>query len=360
MNDVAVLIPAYEPDARFLPLLERLTSVGLTTLVLVDDGSSPTKRTLFDQAVKRFGCHLVRHWVNLGKGRALKSGFDYILGNLPGLLGVVTVNVDCEHAMADILACVAALRENPQSLILGCRDFESLDLPRRTRIGNKVNTGVMNLLSNVAVDDIQTDLRAIPLSYVKKLMHVTGEGYDFEVNMLLDTRKEEMDIVQVPIRTPYHRSSHYNPLTNSLKLYIVFLKFALTSLTAFVVDIILFTLFVPLLKDAFPTLYILVATIGARLVSASVNFNLTKKRVFGDKSHHITTALKFFLIAFCQLIASAFLVSVLHHFLYINESVIKVVVDAVLFLLSYQLQRDWVFTHDTGKNGGKDDGGKAA
>ena len=43
-------------------------------IVIVDDGSSPEKRPIFDALKERCGAAVLRHGVNLGKGAALKTG----------------------------------------------------------------------------------------------------------------------------------------------------------------------------------------------------------------------------------------------------------------------------------------------
>ncbi|WP_340397857.1 glycosyltransferase [Paenibacillus sp. FSL E2-0202] len=74
---MTILIPAYEPDERLLDLILQLHNFQLEPIVLVDDGSGPHYRGIFDMA-EAFGCTVLTHEVNLGKGRALKTGFQYI------------------------------------------------------------------------------------------------------------------------------------------------------------------------------------------------------------------------------------------------------------------------------------------
>jgi hypothetical protein len=49
------------------------------------------------------GVHVLRHAVNLGKGRALKTGFNFILGRFPHLMGVVTPDADGQHRVEDVV-----------------------------------------------------------------------------------------------------------------------------------------------------------------------------------------------------------------------------------------------------------------
>jgi glycosyltransferase involved in cell wall biosynthesis len=74
---VIVVIPAYEPDSRLLALVHALrTAAPCVRLLVVDDGSGPAYRHLFD-AARRLGATVLEHPVNRGKGAALKAGFRF-------------------------------------------------------------------------------------------------------------------------------------------------------------------------------------------------------------------------------------------------------------------------------------------
>ncbi|MED4957638.1 glycosyltransferase, partial [Paenibacillus macerans] len=73
-----ILIPAFEPDERLLNLIGQLKKMPETRIVIVDDGSGEAYRPIFDSA-RAAGCIVLRHEVNRGKGRALKTGFRYLL-----------------------------------------------------------------------------------------------------------------------------------------------------------------------------------------------------------------------------------------------------------------------------------------
>lgn len=346
MNEVAILIPAYEPDEKLLALLAGLAGAGLSPLVVVDDGSSPACAPIFAAAEGVAGCTVLRHAVNLGKGRALKTAFNHLLVAYPGCTGAVTADADGQHTVADISACASALREHPQSLILGCRDFGGDGIPPRSRFGNRLTCKVLSILCGIKVSDTQTGLRGIPQGYMKRLLATQGERYEFEMNMLIDTKEAQVPMVEVPIDTIYleqNRSSHFNPLRDSMRIYKVFFKFILSSLSSFVVDILLFTILVWLLKPAFPGLYILLSTIGARLVSSACNFLINKAQVFAAQGSTLPTVAKYVFLAICQLLLSAGLVGLFYRLTFLSESILKVMVDTVLFLISFQIQRDWVF-----------------
>ena len=100
---IPIVIPAYEPDEKLIGLLGELKNAGLSPVIVVDDGSDKEKfGQIFDKAGSEFGAVVLRHAVNMGKGRALKDAFNYCLNEYPDLVGVVTADSDGQHSSTDI------------------------------------------------------------------------------------------------------------------------------------------------------------------------------------------------------------------------------------------------------------------
>lgn len=122
MDDTVIaVIPAYKPQETMLPLCRALREAGMP-VVVVDDGGGEGYRALFE-AVQAMGCTLARHAVNLGKGRALKTGMNEALMRYPNLIGVVTADADGQHTVKDILRVREALLAHPSALTIGARAF---------------------------------------------------------------------------------------------------------------------------------------------------------------------------------------------------------------------------------------------
>ncbi|QHS23509.1 hypothetical protein GWK91_11305 [Virgibacillus sp. MSP4-1] len=126
-----------------------------------------------------------------------------------------------------------------------------------------------------------------------------------------------------------------------MRKYILFLKYAISSFTSFGLDILLFSIFSFWLKEIFPQSFIILSTIGARILSSLFNYIVNKHVVFKSNSHK--TIAKYYLLSFCQMITSSLGVYVLYQWIGKGEIVIKIVVDIFLFLISFFIQRVWVF-----------------
>lgn len=347
--EVPVIIPSYEPDEKLPGLLKQLRETGFKNIVIVDDGSGEDYAHFFKDAEEIYGCVVLHHAVNQGKGRALKTAFNYCLREYGEAPGAVTADSDGQHSPECILACVDALLTHPDSLILGCRCFEEEDVPARSEFGNKCTRIVMKYLTGITVSDTQTGLRGIPAAFMEQLLMVKGERFEFETNMLLETKKKKIPIVEVPIRTIYieeNKTSHFNPIKDSVKIYMIFGKFLFSSLSSSVLDLALFSLFCFLMRDMQwgSITYVMAATVFARILSALYNYSLNFKVVFQSESSVKSSLPRYILLAVVQMSLSALLVGYLYPLFGGVEVLVKIPVDVLLFFLSFVIQREFVYT----------------
>lgn len=347
-REIPVIIPSYEPDEKLLQLLADLRDSGFSNIVVVDDGSGKEYQHFFEQAEKAYGCRVMHHAINMGKGRALKTAFDFVLQSFPDSVGCITADSDGQHTPECILSCAKALMDHPDSLIMGCRCFDKENVPARSEFGNKCTRIVMKFLAGVSVSDTQTGLRGIPYSFMKELLTLKGERFEFETNMLMETKKSKIPIVEVPIQTIYieeNRTSHFNPVKDSVRIYMLFGKFLFSSLSSSVVDLVLFSVFCYLLKDRQwgSITYIMVSTVFARVLSAVYNYAINYKVVFESKNSVGSTVVRYFLLAAVQMCCSALLVNFLYPLFGGAEVLVKIPVDVFLFFISFVIQREFVY-----------------
>lgn len=348
-KQIPIIIPAYEPDEKMILLLEKLKQANLTEVIIVDDGSEgEVYQKLFRKAEEEFGYKVLHHAVNLGKGRALKTAFNYCLNAYPELTGVITIDSDGQHKVEDMFACMKKLRENPKDLILGCRDFKTAGVPFRSGFGNRCTSKVFKYLIGVEISDTQTGLRGISASFMKRLMNVKGERFEFETNMLIETKDAGVAIREVKIDTIYldeNKSSHFHPIRDSIQIYAAFGKFLFSSLSSSVVDLSLFALFCRILRNQEQGLvsYLVLATILARVCSATYNFLVNYKVVFKSQMSMGKAMVRYFVLAVIQMSLSAILVNTIYPFMGGAEILVKIPVDVFLFLASFVIQRELVY-----------------
>lgn len=353
---IPVIIPSLEPDDRFLKLLSDLSLQKIGPIVVVDDGSGEKYRHFFHKAESEFAAIVLTHDMNYGKGRALKDAFSYCLDKWPDMLGCITADSDGQHTPKAIVQCKDKLIENPSKLILGSRNFKvdaQKDIPLKSRFGNQLTCKVFQSLYRINISDTQTGLRGIPSKFMKYLINVPGERFEFETQMLIETTKEKIQIIEVPIETIYdskeNHSTHFNPILDSVRIYKLFGfefgKFVISSLSSSVIDLLLFSTFCKFLRGEFQGVsYVAVATICARLISAVYNYLINYLIVFKSHRKHASSAARYAMLAAAQMLCSAILTTMLYKLLPVHlELAVKLPVDCALFFISYVIQKRIVY-----------------
>src|SRR5262245_53212757 len=272
----AVVIPAYKPSRGLIDLLHALPPEKFPAIVVVDDGSGAAYEETFSQAAALPNVQLLRHAVNLGKGAALKTAFNYVLVTHPAATGVVPADAGGQHHPEHIARLAAAMVEKPDSCVLGSPTFGD-DVPLRSRVGNIATRGIMRALLGRKLTDTQTGLRGIPAPLLPRLLRMESTGYEFELEMLIAAHHLGMTIVETPIRTIYeegNKSSHFNPVIDSMKIYFVLLRFGSVSLMTAVIDNLVFILMRNRGLEVGP------AQVIGRLFAVAFNYTTVRSSVF--------------------------------------------------------------------------------
>jgi glycosyltransferase involved in cell wall biosynthesis len=238
---IAVLIPAFRPDESLAQLVSSLLALSFGAIVVVNDGSGAGYDPIFEQLGQAPRVRVLRHPVNLGKGRALKTGLRYFLDHLTDFDGVVTCDADGQHDAADVWTTAQRVYGAPEKLVMGVRRFRG-SIPLRSRLGNAITKHVFAFLTGSTLGDTQCGLRGIPRKLIPRCLHLAGDRYEFEMNVLADAARS-CGVAEVPIDTIYingNRSSHFRPFWDSMQIYLVLARFYLSSLIAASLDLAIF------------------------------------------------------------------------------------------------------------------------
>jgi glycosyltransferase involved in cell wall biosynthesis len=334
--EIAIVIPAYQPGEPLVELVEALAASGMP-IIVVDDGSDAEFGPLFERIVGRV--HLVRHAVNLGKGAALKTGMNYALVNFAGC-AVVTADADGQHHPDDIRRIADKLREHPDALVMGVREMRP-GVPWRSRVGNGATRVLMNLLVGQRISDTQTGLRGIPNRLIPHLLRVPSTGYEFELDMLIACKHQSCPVVEQPIRTIYledNRSSHFHPVLDSMRIYLLLFRFSILSLLTAALDNVIFVLTYPITGS------IAQSQIASRFFAMIFNYLGARSAVFHSRQRHTVVLPKYVLLVVFNGFLSYALIQLLHTRAGMSAIAAKLTAEGLLFIANFAIQRDFVFT----------------
>ncbi len=340
----AILIPAYKPEKTlFLPFMEEL-SKAFENIVIINDGSGNAFDGVFEEC-KQYTDIVLHHYINKGKGSALKSGIGYIMNRMPDIDGIITADCDGQHTVEDIIKVAKELENHPDDLIIGGRRFDE-NVPFRSQLGNTVTRGLFKLSTGLKIYDTQTGLRGFSRQHFETMARLNGERYEYEMNMLLKLRELGIQPREIEIKTVYineNATSHYNAVKDSLRIASRLLLFASGSILSFAVDYLFFSLFTFVCTFSYG-----ISFMFARIISAVVNYLINRKIVFGGNCSR-SAVVKYAALAIVVMLGGVGVMKLaenyaLSHVVFASfPVVVKAVYDIIMYFVNYIIQRDFVF-----------------
>ncbi len=206
-----VVIPCFQGARTVADVVRGARGSGLP-VVVVDDGSTDGSGAVAEAA----GATVLRHPANRGKGAALASGFAY--AKKIGADAVLTMDADGQHAPDEIGKLVAAHEASPTALVVGVRSFAPEDMPRRSRVGNRISTWWISRYAGVRYTDTQSGFRVYPRAMFD--LPLKSTKFDTETELLLRAAKAKLPLVEVPIKTIYaaDHASHFHGFRDTMRV----------------------------------------------------------------------------------------------------------------------------------------------
>ena len=363
MLKTTVVIPSYNPDVKLSMLVDELIMSGFSDIIIIDDGSDFGIRnveTTFEYVRKKAECTILHHPANLGKGMALKTGFKFCMHNRSKDTIVVTTDDDGQYSVDDICKCLEVYEEKYEKnyaelpVLIASRDFKASAYPAKRYIINKIAGVAMTYLCGVDVKDVQTGLRLIPVQYMKKLLEISGDRFEYEINMLVELKYNNIKTVEHIISMEKEttiRHADYNPIWDICRLIAVMLKYAASSLAATALDVAVFYGIILMMDDTLmhidKSAGMLWATFVARIVSSTFNCIVNKRTVFKSDEPMKRVIVKFYIFSLLRAGFSYGMVLGVSYLLgsYADTAtvIVKLIVDLILFFAGYGIQKKFIF-----------------
>ena len=212
------VVPVYNNSATVKQVAVRCRAI-LESVLVVDDGSTDADLTalLADTDVT-----VLKHAANLGKGMAILTAAQYIWAH--GGQYMITIDGDGQHNPDDIRKFLPLLNDDEPSLIIGSRNFDTDNVPGKSRFGRDFANFWLRMETGVSIDDCQSGFRAYPLKYLRQLSF-KGAHYDFEAEVLAKAAWAGLQLKTVPIEVyypkPQERVTSFRPFMGNLRISLV-------------------------------------------------------------------------------------------------------------------------------------------
>jgi len=212
-----VVVPAFEAEPSIGAVIRGLrAALGPMEdpVLVVDDGSTDATAA----EAERAGASVIRHPHNLGKGAALRTGFEAALAR--GADTVVSVDADGQHPPEEAARLVR--HQAPRdALVLGVRNLARDGAPGSSRFSNAFSNVFLSWFGGRKLADTQCGLRRYPVPETLAL-GARSAGYAFEAEMLLRAARLGWNIVEVPVSVyyppPAERMSHFHVVRDPARI----------------------------------------------------------------------------------------------------------------------------------------------
>ncbi len=215
---ICCLIPAFNEEKRIAEVVRGVRE-HIADVIVVDDGSN-------DATVERAegsGAVVIRHGFNRGKGMALRTGFNHVLGQ--SYSAVITLDGDGQHAPEEIATFLSAFDADAGDIIIGSRLWDRAAIPRYRYIPNQIGIFCISKAAGCRIADTQSGFRLYRREVLERIVLGTT-GFETETEALIRAGKAGFRIHSVPVSAIYHRDykTNFRPVRDFYRISILFLK----------------------------------------------------------------------------------------------------------------------------------------
>ena len=114
-------------------------------------------------------------------------------------------------------------------------------------------------------------------------------------------------------------------------------KFSLSSIISFIIDYSFFSIFSLFISN------LSICNILARIISSVFNFTMNRKYVFNSNNSLYKSALSYFILAIIVIILNTLFLNLFVYKLMFNKFIAKIVVEIIMFIFNYFVQRRVIF-----------------
>ena len=203
---LSIIVPVYNEESTLEPLLSKLLSMKFpieTEIIVADDGSRDQTAYLINELNKDKLMKVHTSLINLGKGAAVRLGFEYVEGDY-----VLIQDADLELDPNDILQMVDRVIKHGDNVIYGSRfklkAKQLTNVSWFTILANKIMTSYTNLLYGSELTDMATGYKMIKYEVMKNIS-LRCVGFEFDPEITSKLLRIGQNIVEVPIS--YHPRS---------------------------------------------------------------------------------------------------------------------------------------------------------
>jgi glycosyltransferase involved in cell wall biosynthesis len=217
MHKLSVVVPVYNEEKAIGDFISNLKGAMearniVYECVVVDDHSNDGS----PEILKKTDVTLVTHNARLGYGAALKTGIDKASGDI-----LCIIDADNQYEPSDILRLVQCI--DSYDMVVGARVDAARNFPFYQRFAKGLVCFSLGLLFKQKIADINSGLRLMRKSIVKKYLSILPDAFSFTSSITLAMLLDNYRIKYVPIayskRVGKSKIKVFNYTINFVKSY---------------------------------------------------------------------------------------------------------------------------------------------
>ena len=193
---LSVVIPVYNEKATIHEILRRVRAVNLPKeIIIVDDFSTDGTRETLQELGSGPDLKIVFQPRNMGKGAALRTGFEAVTGDI-----VVIQDADLEYDPDEYSVLIQPILANKADVVYGSRFLAG---PHRVLffwhyLGNKALTTLSNMMTDLNLTDMETCYKVFRASILKQIK-LREDRFGFEPEFTAKIARARCRVYEVPI-----------------------------------------------------------------------------------------------------------------------------------------------------------------
>src|SRR3989338_825168 len=195
---LSIVMPVYNEKDTVLKIIDKVLKIEMVKeLIVVDDGSTDGTRQLLKGAKSDDRMKIFFHDKNMGKGAALRTGFQHISGEV-----VAVQDADLEYDPNEFNELVRPIIDGVADVVYGSR--LSGGKPQRVylfwhKMGNNLLTFLTNLLYNSTLSDMETCYKMFRKDVLRR-MEIKSNDFSVEPELTAKVLKNRnLRVYEMPI-----------------------------------------------------------------------------------------------------------------------------------------------------------------